>query len=50
MTTARVMRNVLGAIMVVFAVAGRVHAQSGDSNATAERLFNEARELVKVNR
>jgi len=44
------MRSVLGAIMAVFAVAGRVHAQSGDSNATAERLFNEARELVKVNR
>ena len=50
MTTGRVMRSVLGAIMVVFAVAGRAHAQSGDSNATAERLFNEARELVKVNR
>jgi hypothetical protein len=49
MTAANVMRNVLGAILV-FAAAGRVHAQSGDSSATAERLFNEARELVKVNR
>jgi hypothetical protein len=44
------MQNVLGAIVVVFALGGRVHAQSGDSNATAERLFNEARELVKANR
>ncbi len=50
MTTGEVMRSVLGAIMVIFAVAGRVHAQSGDSNTSAERLFNEARELVKVNR
>lgn len=50
MKAARGMRTVSGALMVVFAVAGRVQAQPGDSSATAERLFNEARELVKVNR
>lgn len=49
MTAAKVMSTVLGAILV-FAAAGRVHAQPADSSATAERLFNEARALVKMNR
>lgn len=50
MTTARVMRNGVGAILVVFAVAGRARAQSVDASVNAERLFKEARELVKANR
>lgn len=43
------MRRVLGAAMVVWVIAGRADAQSGDSSAIAEQLFNEARELAKAN-
>jgi len=43
------MRRVLGMIMLVSVVAGRAHAQSGDSSAIAEQLFNQARDLAKAN-
>jgi hypothetical protein len=50
MTSCSFVQGVLGALLVIAAGAGRVDAQSEDSNAIAERLFNQARELVKANR
>ena len=44
------MRRALGVALVISAVAGPAYAQSSDASATAERLFNEGRELVKTNR
>jgi len=43
------MRRVLLAIIMVPIVAGRGYAQSSDSSAIAEQLFNQARDLVKAN-
>jgi tetratricopeptide (TPR) repeat protein len=45
------MRHALGAVLVVSIVAGRAHAQSqsGNANALAEQLFNQARDLAKAN-
>src|SRR5262245_35301110 len=40
----------LGGIVVVLVAAGRASAQSGDSGAIAEQLFNQARDLAKANR
>lgn len=37
-------------VMTGSVVAGRAHAQPSDSNAVAEQLFNQARELAKANR
>lgn len=44
------MRYALGAFIVVAIVAGHAHAQSqsGNSNALAEQLFNQARDLAKA--
>lgn len=50
MTSCRFVQGVLGALLVIAVGAGRVDAQSEDSNAIAERLFDQARELVKANR
>jgi hypothetical protein len=36
--------------MVVYIITGRAHAQSSGSSATAEQLFNEARELAKADK
>jgi hypothetical protein len=36
-------------MMMLLVVAGQAHAQSGDTSALAEHLFNQARELVKAN-
>ncbi|HEX2690522.1 MAG TPA: hypothetical protein VHN14_28095 [Kofleriaceae bacterium] len=44
------MRRALGVALVMSAVAGPADAQSGDASASAERLFNEGRELAKANR
>ncbi|HSR97993.1 MAG TPA: hypothetical protein VLM79_13125 [Kofleriaceae bacterium] len=37
-------------MMLVSGLAGRAHAQSADSSALAEQLFNQARDLVKANK
>lgn len=50
MTSCSFVQGVLGALVVIAAGAGRSDAQSEDPNAIAERLFNQARELVKANR
>jgi hypothetical protein len=44
------MRRVVGMAWVVSAVAGRAYAQSSDTSATAEQLFDQGRELVKANK
>src|SRR5580765_1782681 len=43
------MRRTYGILIVLLVAAGRTQAQSGDSSAIAEQLFNQARELAKVN-
>src|SRR4051812_18397266 len=43
------MRHLFGMVIVVSALAGRAHAQSGDSSAIAEQLFVQARDLTKAN-
>lgn len=43
------MRRVLGMALVASVAAGRAFAQPGNSDATADQLFNEARELTKAN-
>jgi uncharacterized protein HemY len=44
------MRYVVASIIVVSLLAGRAQAQSADSSALAEQLFNQARDLVKANK
>ena len=44
------MRYALTLMTLVFGLAGRAHAQSADSSALAEQLFNQARDLVKANK
>jgi hypothetical protein len=44
------MRHVLAVTMLVSALTGRAQAQSSDSSALAEQLFNQARDLVKANK
>lgn len=44
------MRHVVCVALVMFAVTGRVYAQSNDASAVADQLFNEARELASANR
>ena len=48
------MRHLLAPMLLIFLLAGplagRAHAQSGDSAALAEQLFNQARDLVKANK
>jgi tetratricopeptide (TPR) repeat protein len=44
------MRHVLAVLMLVSAFAGRAQAQSSDSSALAEQLFNQARDLTKANK
>src|SRR5580765_4001995 len=44
------MRRTYGILIVLLVAAGRTQAQSGDSSAIAEQLFNQARELAKVNK
>jgi tetratricopeptide (TPR) repeat protein len=43
-------RTVLAVTTLVFALASRAHAQSGDSTALAEQLFNQGRDLAKANK
>src|ERR1041384_2645492 len=44
------MRYVLAPMVVVSVLAGSPQAQSSASNALAEQLFNQARDLVKANK
>jgi hypothetical protein len=44
------MRYVLAPMMLVSLLAGSALAQSADSSALAEQLFNQARDLVKANK
>lgn len=44
------MRRTVDVILVVLIGAGHAHAQSSGASASAEQLFNEARELAKANR
>jgi len=44
------MRHLSVFTLLVSLLAGRAHAQSGDSAALAEQLFNQARDLVKANK
>src|SRR4249920_2085008 len=44
------MRHRLGIALAVAVAAGRAHAQSSDSNAIAEQLFKQLRELVEADR
>jgi tetratricopeptide (TPR) repeat protein len=44
------MRYALTLVMLTSALAGRAQAQSADSSALAEQLFNQARELTKANK
>lgn len=44
------MRYALTLVMLVSALVGRAQAQSADSSALAEQLFNQARDLVKANK
>jgi hypothetical protein len=44
------MRYALTLMMLVSGLVGRAHAQSADSSALAEQLFNQARDLVKANK
>lgn len=43
-------RHVLAPLMLMSLLAGSAEAQSGDSAALAEQLFNQARDLVKANK
>src|ERR1044071_3669673 len=44
------MRYVLAPMMLVSLLAGSAQAQSSDSSALAEQLFNQARDLIKANK
>src|SRR5215471_14325384 len=44
------MRYALTLMILVSALGGRAYAQSADSSALAEQLFNQARDLVKANK
>jgi len=43
------MQRVLPAV-IIWSIAGSVHAEPSDASAIAEQLFNQARDLIKANR